>query len=443
MYEALNVAAFLLMIKVLYNVLRVLVVKLWRAYQSIEIRPTKYSALPRVLILIPILNEQKIARQVVDTAIQLDTSYFGNTEIILMCSKRERATHDISDTSYSILTKMLSSLSPNSGIRIWETDGTDKCKSDQLNQALGVSFLYNDDKSSNDLLIGVYDADSVPDKSTLNEVVTRYKNSNGTVKAFQQPPLYSVRMTDNLNTAGNLFNNLILISRAIYSLAFSYKESFGYLLSGTILDARLSHFTGHGYFVERDTLDRVGGFTPPSCDTTLGYRLSLLKCKIQLLCSHDHSSMPTSLKDLLSQGVVWYNGCNMYFTEYTRLRSEFKLKVSTIYASIKILGVFMTNLAWSIMPVLWMFLLFIALFISPAIDVWYMGFGGWLLFNAYMFYEYYTYIGSRKENGLYLLYAFTFPLIYPLSRVIGCIPPLYYYLLRTLKMEIVLRKTKR
>src|SRR5262249_35924747 len=86
------------------------------------------------------------------------------------------------------------------------------------------------------------------------------------------------------------------------------------LLLRTILSSP-NHFLGHGEFIRVRTLRSVGGFPPPSADTSLGTLLSFLGNSVVPLNTFDVGETPASVGMLIRQGATWYAGCALYLRD--------------------------------------------------------------------------------------------------------------------------------
>jgi cellulose synthase/poly-beta-1,6-N-acetylglucosamine synthase-like glycosyltransferase len=389
-----------------------------------------------IAILIPLYKEQKIVNQIILHFNEFfkKNSHLIRIKVFLICTKREDEFQV--ESTYEVLKKAMIQLNIDpTQLILLKTDGTDTCKSDQLNQTLRFIEAHDQDAlhDTTQYWIGIYDADSLPDIHVIDEV--DYFSEQKNIKAMQQTPLYIGRL-DRFNLKYLSFNHLYCLSRALYSHIFSFKEAFGYIFSGTKLDFRLHHFTGHGYFIRKDLLDTLGGFKAPSCDTVLGYRVGFKNEHIQLLCSYDVSEVPDHFKNFFSQGIVWFNGCEKYLEAYQDAKKTNTLNHS-ILSYLKIIQVFFTNLSWSFLPLIWILLILISFYFSSDVFLWAILI--WLLFRYLAFFHMISY-SSVQIPVLYLL---TIPLFSVISVPLSCLSPIYYYYCKLLKKEIILKKTER
>lgn len=233
---------------------------------------------------------------------------------------------------------------PNNFFHTINTNEKEFGKYAQLNA--GLSAIQN--RISDRDFIGVYDADSEPDIQALEYI----QCTNEQYVAFQQLPLYppSVKFSN--------FNHLLAHSRVIYNLYFSLsREAMEYITSSE--NARcltpgkhVLHLVGHGEFIRYDVLQEVGGFMPPSCDTTLGFSLGLRGYSICPIPVVDVSTTPANISAIFQQGVVWYNGFSLFDRERKRLHKKWSLPLAI--SSFKLLN---DRLQWSTYPLVTLLLI--------------------------------------------------------------------------------------
>jgi hypothetical protein len=155
-----------------------------------------------------------------------------------------------------------------------------------------------------------------------------------------------------------------LRSRPLYNLRFClYREVPGFyrsiaanrsgsLLLRTVFSSP-NHFLGHGEFIRLRTLSSVGGFPPPSADTSLGTLLSFLGNAVVPLSTFDVGESPASIGTLIRQGATWYAGCALYLRD---LRLAFAR--GACLAPRHLVMVFkrwLENMIWCIGPILLLF----------------------------------------------------------------------------------------
>ncbi len=438
MIKALDIFAWAVIAKTIFNVIRFSIVQIWRYfYTNQEVRPD-FSENVILTILIPLYREANIADQIASMAHKLVDESPGNVRVILICSSRE--TREDEENTINKLRRSFGFFKKNQNIKIIESDGNDQCKGDQLNQ--GLKYIEQHFKPAEKCVhwIGVYDADSLPQKGTIKEVIARASRKN--VRVMQQAPLYIGRWERFNSSYHRLLIDSFCLSRALYSHMFSFKEAIGYLFSGGKWDFRLHHLIGHGYFIEEGLLNELGNFSPPSCDTSLGYKISFANYHIELLQSYDISEVPDNLRDIRNQGLVWFNGCELYQKEYANTKNAHCSKKTTIRSKIRLLQVIMTNASWAFLPIIWFLLLTVALIIQHSVLLWIYAIAIWLAYRQISWWHMLT---VCKENRASIGYVrgLLVPLFSPIYVIYGCISPLRYYYLKAFRRKIKLIKTSR
>ncbi len=432
-----NALAWAVIVKTIFNVCRCAVVLCWRRTQAARFAVREHTNDKVALsILIPLYQEAAISDRIAHTAYQLATEAPQNVQVILICSTREGTDEH---STIGSLRRSLNLLTPPPNIVVLESDGTDRCKADQLNQGL-MHVDTHITSAAKYHWIGVYDADSKPEPGAIREVLTRA--STGSARVMQQPPLYVGRWERFHAGYRRLFVDAFCLSRALYSHIFSFKESFGYLLSGGRFDFRLHHLTGHGYFIERALLRELGDFSPPSCDTALGYRASLADQHIQLLAGYDISEVPDTVNAIWRQGLVWYHGCDRYLLEYQNARRSNTLRKSRGRSVFMLAQVAMTNAAWAILPVFWASCLTLAVVEHQSLSLWMWATIIWVLFRCVAWCHMLT-VRNATRASIGWARGILVPFFSLVSVPACCVPPLTFYRLRSTRRPVPLQKTPR
>jgi hypothetical protein len=369
------------------------------------------------VILVPLLNERTVVANLVSVMERLRTADTEPCEVVYACTPR--------DTEGTILA-LDAALVAKHGHHVHITNGLDTCKADQLDSAL-ADWRQRQCPTTTQTIVGVYDADSKPEPSVMKEL----KCIRSAGRAFQQQPVYIRSFAHRFSKAS--FLRVFALTRVLYSYHFSFKEIHGCLLSGGSWDYRLGHFTGHGYFVHLDLLDECGGFSPPSCDTTLGYQISLRHETVLPLKAYDYCEVPNSWSAFFWQGVVWYNGCRLYWREWHRagrpMDSRCLLKLSWVTA---------TNLSWAVLPWIWFGLLIIS---HDTLSVL-----GLVSVVAFWLLPYTILLAELRHTHSLEVRGWEFGLVallMPMSRLVGTLPPLFAIVLRLFGTTIPLKKTTR
>ena len=163
---------------------------------------------------------------------------------------------------------------------------------DQLNYVLS-NFEFKDEKN---YYFSVYNADSIPNKNTIKEVLQTI-NKNDSPKVIQQ---YSVPIS-NWNELSNLMKGF-----AIYQSNFELR----YGLINSYLHNKLlyTYVVGHGIYIRVDILKQIGGFeTKYWCeDIYMSYVLRNKDISIYPIGTLEIMQSPQYLSILTKQNAVWF-----------------------------------------------------------------------------------------------------------------------------------------
>jgi len=216
-----------------------------------------------------------------------------------------------------------------------ETEETGKYA--QLN--VGLDFLQGDITLGD--IVAVYDADSHPDSQALDMI----QSLDEAVSAYQQipfyPPAFPPRSLSQLLAHAKVLNDFCY---TLTRLAIPYYKSAS-VPRRVGAHSNIVCLIGHGEFVKWQTLQEVGGFLPPSCDSSLGFALGLKGVGIYPLPVIDVASTPNSLRGIYFQGIVWYNGITLMNRERKRLGMKWSFPTLISYCNRVI-----DNLKWGLYP---------------------------------------------------------------------------------------------
>lgn len=308
----------------------------------------------QVVLLMPMYQEQEISLQAIEHLLGLDYPA-DSYHVVIVTTQREAGGADKPTTSEVIAKHLRNHPAVGGRIIHYTTDGSDACKADQLNQALSWLDQERPKWWNDDVVLGVYDADSRPELHSLRDLDRAVRNVIG-AQAFQQPAVYFSRF----DTLPYGFRGLYLRSRPLYNLRFClYREVPGFRRSLTAsrlrstlvrsLLASPNHFLGHGEFVRLPLLRSVGGFPPPSADTSLGTILSYMGYAIVALSSFDVGQTPGSVTGLIRQGATWYSGCALYIRDL-RLALKLGVKLRPVHM-LMVTRRWLENMIWCVGPI--------------------------------------------------------------------------------------------
>lgn len=165
--------------------------------------------------------------------------------------------------------------------------GTKGYKAEQVNTA-----LENIQKSEEDIVVGIYDIDSRPDKAVFDYVL------NSKIQVGQQFTVYDANLDDlnPLSLAGALH-------QTSWAIGF---EMFNFFHSRN----RLVYTIGHGLYLSADTLKACGLFEEKCMteDLMYGYKASVAKRKFQVIPYFEHAKFVKTAREFISQSERWYAG---------------------------------------------------------------------------------------------------------------------------------------
>ena len=195
----------------------------------------------------------------------------------------------------------------------------------------------------------------------------------------------------------------------------------------------------------------LGGFPPPSGDTSLGTVLSFKGEAVFPLSTFDTGESPASFRTLTLQGANWYAGCSLYLRDLgLSLGHQNRFTLAHLLMSFKR---WLENMIWCLGPLAWFISALYAVYSSAE----------WLLallvlvFCVHTISLIFVLLGIReflpeiKSDGIAKIpdtKDFVKPLFcYPIMLLGACLGPLTYYVLRVwsclLRRRMPRWKTKR
>ena len=170
-------------------------------------------------------------------------------------------------------------------------------------------------------IVGVFDADSVPEKDVLKKVASY----------FGDKKLMAVQgRTTSLNEKKNILTRLVSAEE---------KAWFQALLSGREKLKLFVPLNGSCQFIRRNVLEELGGWDEASLTEDVELALRLVEKKYQIKYADDvccGQETPNGLRDLFKQRVRWYRGYMETALKYGRLLDT--LNKQTVDAEISMGG---------------------------------------------------------------------------------------------------------
>ena len=173
-------------------------------------------------------------------------------------------------------------------------------------------------------IVGVFDADSVPEKEVLRKVVSYFGDKK--VTAVQG-------RTTSLNAKKNLLTRIVSMEeRAWFQAMLSGREKLNLFVP----------LNGSCQFIRRSVLQELGGWDEASLTEDVELALRLVEKKHQIKYAEDvccGQETPNGFRDLVKQRVRWYRGYMETALKYGRLLDT--LNEKTVDAEISMAGPFM------------------------------------------------------------------------------------------------------
>ena len=176
-------------------------------------------------------------------------------------------------------------------------------------------------------IIGIYDADSLPQNTTLEEVRAYF---DAGVICCQQPVHFN-RAASQISQAGG---NPVIVANGLYQTTWTIiRELPRWIANSTINQnyPRNLYIIGHGEFLAPRLYEEFGF---PSDDVTdgiqLGYRLGMCNVKIYPLRTFCNDDIPRSITQTIHQHKRWFGGCMRLKSAYSWVKMNCTISRTSI-----------------------------------------------------------------------------------------------------------------
>lgn len=277
-----------------------------------------------LLLLIPVIREQRVICQTLSHFLSLDAQHIHLYLAVAGTSREQKITGQ--QTTKEVVKAWLHAHPlDGSGIRdlfFCEKEETQGDRATQLNHAV-QSFHARHPDTQLDYL-GVYDADSLPSVQTLQEVVQIFAQRRDVVAC--QQPVHFVRAANRMAQQGK---HPLLVANALYQSTWTMiRELPSWIENAATLETRMFHenvyLIGHGEFLRMETYK---AFHFPEFEITdgiqLGYRLGMANQRIAPLYAFCDDDVPQSLSQLIQQHKRWFGGCMNLVDAFRWARTHF------------------------------------------------------------------------------------------------------------------------
>lgn len=392
-----------------------------------------------ILILIPVLREQSIITKTMDHFKKFAINGVC-TNVIIAGTNREQKING-SPSTKEIVLKWINSFkdcaSNKGGIQYYffEADDSGGDRATQLN--FSVNEFKRTIKTNIDL-IGVYDADSLPNINTLISVINSY-NVDSCLSACQQP----VHFVDASNEMAKNKVNPILVANAVYQSTWTmirelpmWLRYYGNSLKSKKIYKRNVYLIGHGQFIKYKDYVK---FRFPEHEVTdgiqLGYRLGMSNKSIMPLLDFCSDDAPREISQLIHQHKRWFGGCMRLKEAYLWSRDNFHTR-----AIFQMLDGFWSQFSWAWAGLVTILLIILGLIYYPLFSI--------IIASLALVYCYVIPLIAHRFLPVKIKIRFVDWLCLPLAIVIKGIGPNIYLIEKLflnffLKKDIIYRKVER
>lgn len=274
--------------------------------------------LPRkkILLLVPVLREQNV---IVDTIEHFCGMELVSVDLMVMIVGTCREARACGDTTLDVVERWLGSMSNRmpENVRIDYCEANDE-KGDRASQ-LNWAVKHANEIGWNDWeVVGVYDADSLPSRDSLSNVVKAFCSIKN-LDACQQP----ARFIRAANAMARNEENPLLVANALYQSTWTMISELPMWIGhySASRKARKSfrhlYFIGHGEFLSRNAYET---FMFPEGEVTdgiqIGYRMGFSGSVIIPLPVFCEDDVPHQVRALVKQHKRWFGGCMNFFSAY-------------------------------------------------------------------------------------------------------------------------------
>ncbi len=311
----------------------------------------------RIYLIIPVLAEADILEKTVAYFIKTFLSKRKNVFLVIVTTEREK---ELNGSSATIdLAKKIAV--GDKRILHFHSPFSDGKMAHQINYAIH-GLIEGDTAICDSDLIGIYNADSRPEKETLDWIVCNFDKDKRRV--FQQYGCY----LGNASILGRVRHSKILLSAALWQTRwalgfeiYNAKKQPRFYRENARFDYPFNYCIGHGLFFTKGIFEEVGGFNEKmhNEDAILGLQLSDAQEPIVPVPFFDVSESPDGVRSLYEQQSNWYMGPLQSYEYAKRL---LKQKQHTLRGKMRLYflatKLFFHALYWIVGPTL-MFLLLI------------------------------------------------------------------------------------
>lgn len=270
----------------------------------------------RLYVLVPMYLEQSIAKNTVYRFYNLIKDR-NELEVVFITTEKERASTD--RTTREVIEDVFCEIGTPRHMRIIHYPYSSGVMAHQLNYAIKVIK----EEQDVDFWISVYNADSIIDSKTVDELLCLTSTSKDKRECFQQYALYQPesRMASRLAQGAAMWQNRWTVCYELYRcLSSQYFRSKGIVFPF----GKMNYVIGHGLTIRLSLLEKVGLFPENEIneDACLGYRIAIYGGTVNPVKQIEYASSPVSGKVYLKQQMTWFNGPSRAFGYYEKAIAE-------------------------------------------------------------------------------------------------------------------------
>ena len=339
------------MILYVYNLILV------KMFLNEKVDNNQVNKLSNALILIPVLREQSVIQDTINHFVKMKVDNI-NLYLVIAGTNRENSLDKDStlDVVEAWIKEYKAYLPSNIDVDYCEACDDDGDRATQLNYA--VNYV-KENKSISELdFIGVYDADSLPSESTLQEVLLCF-DKDEKLGACQQPVHFALAANKMVESK----ENPLLIANALYQSTWTAISELPMWIkysrrNGKRVSYRHLYLIGHGEFLSEEIYN---SFHFPEHEITdgiqLGYRLGMSNIKVKPLHEFCNDDVPHNLSALIKQHKRWFGGCMNFRSSYKWSRKHYNTN-----AILQVIDGLWSQARWAWTTWIYLFLLIVALF---------------------------------------------------------------------------------
>ena len=281
----------------------------WIKKERVAFNQEKNSApMLKMHILIPVFLEADIIEKTISYFDTIFLKEKENCHLVIITTEKEFILKKNEITTIDVVKEVLAKKEHITHIHYPHMEGK---MAHQLNYA--INLLTKDETLKVDDFVVVYNADSRPEVETIDWI--NFKSREKEISVFQQYGCYSGNIHDLQNSksapillASSLWQTRWSIGFEIFNSLkqFDYQNRKEKLW----LNYPLNYCIGHGLFIKKNVLEKMGGFSEDSHneDAILGLQLCHSQELIMPIPYFDISESPDTVKMLYTQKSNWYFG---------------------------------------------------------------------------------------------------------------------------------------